>query len=75
MRLKVGLSPSKKVNFICFNKSPLKMIKNVFLFHIKSSLLILKIFSFFPDFLVMQKMGLIRKLRLISEFKKSLDNI
>ena len=51
------------------------MIKNGFLFHIKSSLLILKIFSFFPDFLVMQKMGLIRKLRLISEFKKSLDNI
>ena len=28
--LKVGLSPSKKVVFICFNGSPLKMMKNDF---------------------------------------------
>ena len=24
------LSPSKKIGFICFNESPLKMMKNVF---------------------------------------------
>ena len=29
--LKVGLSPSKKICFICFNKSPLKMMKNAFI--------------------------------------------
>ena len=34
---KVGLSPSKKKNFICFNDSPTKIIKNDFLLHIKSS--------------------------------------
>ena len=27
---KVGLLPSKKVCFICFNESPLKMMENVF---------------------------------------------
>ena len=30
--LKVGPSPSKKNCFICFNESPLRMIKNGFLF-------------------------------------------
>ena len=30
-RVKVGLSPSKKVSLICFNESPLKMINNVFI--------------------------------------------
>ena len=29
---KVGLSPSKKNWFICFNESPLKMMKNAFYF-------------------------------------------
>ena len=29
--VKVRLSSSKKVNFICFNKSPLKIKKNAFL--------------------------------------------
>ena len=29
---KVGLSPSKKNCFICFNESPLKMMKNAFYF-------------------------------------------
>ena len=34
---KVGLSPFKKVAFICFNENPLKMMKNAFSFHVKSS--------------------------------------
>ena len=38
--LKVGLSPSKKDFFICFNKSPLKMMKHAFYFMLKR-----KIFS------------------------------
>ena len=36
-KLKVGLSPSKTNCFICVNESPLKMVRNVFLFHSKSS--------------------------------------
>ena len=32
MYLNGGLSPSKKVVFICFNESSLKMIKNAFYF-------------------------------------------
>ena len=43
--LKVGLLPSKKVFFICFNDSPSKMMKNAFYFIVKS-LFILKIFKF-----------------------------
>ena len=35
--IKVGLSPSKKICFICFIESPSKMIKKCFLFHLKSS--------------------------------------
>ena len=34
--LKSGFSPSKKVCFIFFNQSPLKLMKNAF-FHLKSS--------------------------------------
>ena len=44
-RIKVGLSPSKKNCFICFNESPLKMMKNAFYFILKA-LFILKIFKF-----------------------------
>ena len=45
-KLKVGLSFSKKKNyFICFNESPLKMMKNAFYFILKA-LFILKIFKF-----------------------------
>ena len=33
--LKVGLSPSKKIGLICFNESPLKMVKNAFYFILK----------------------------------------
>ena len=34
--LKVRLSPSKKVGFVCFNESHLKMIKNAFYFMSKA---------------------------------------
>ena len=34
--LKVGLLPSKKSCFICFNENPLKMMKNDFYFILKS---------------------------------------
>ena len=33
--IKVGLSPSKKITFICFNESPLKMMQNAFYFNLK----------------------------------------
>ena len=33
---KVGFSPSKKNYFICFNESPLKMMKNTFYFILKA---------------------------------------
>ena len=51
---KLRLSPSKKIVFVCFNKSPFKMMKNVFLFLVKSPFLsgdiyifYLEIFTFF----------------------------
>ena len=34
--VKVGLSPSKKVCFICFNESPIKMMKNAFYLILKA---------------------------------------
>ena len=43
--IKVGLSRSKKVFFIYFHDSPLKMIKNAFYFILKA-LFVLKIFKF-----------------------------
>ena len=43
--VKVGLSPAEKICFICFNKNPLKMMKNAFYFMLKA-LFILKIFKF-----------------------------
>ena len=67
---KLGLSPSKKVVFLCFNESPLKMMKNVFYFMLKHCLF-LRYFNFCLDFLVMQKNSLIRKLELISKFVMS----
>ena len=42
---KVGLSLFKNILFICFNESPLKMMKNAFYFILKA-LFILKIFKF-----------------------------
>ena len=44
-KVKVGFSPSKKVYFICFIESPLKMMKNAFYFILKA-LFVLKIFKF-----------------------------
>ena len=44
--LKVGLSSSRQNSFICFNESPLKMMKNAFYF-IWKALFVLKIFKFF----------------------------
>ena len=46
-QFKLGLSPSKKVGFVCFNESPLKMIKNAFYFILKV-LFVHKIFNFCP---------------------------
>ena len=42
---KIGLSPSRKVIFIYFNESPLKMMKNAFCFTLKA-LFVLEIFKF-----------------------------
>ena len=43
-RFKVGIPSSKKVAFILFNESPLKMLKNVFYF-ILNVLFVLEIFT------------------------------
>ena len=43
-RLKVGLSPSKKIFLVCFNESPLKMMKNALYFMLKA-LFALKLFT------------------------------
>ena len=42
---KVGLSPSKKICFVCFNEGPFKTMKNAFYF-IWKALFILKVFKF-----------------------------
>ena len=43
--VKEGLSPSNKFISVCFNESPLKMMKNAFYFILKA-LFVLKIFKF-----------------------------
>ena len=43
--IKVGLSPSKKNCLICFNESPLKLMKNVFYLTLKV-IFVLKIYKF-----------------------------
>ena len=64
----LGLSPSKNSYLICFNESPLKMMKNVFFFILKS-LFLLKIFKFLSlPFGHVEKNG---KLGLISKFMPS----
>ena len=35
-RIKVGFSPSQKICFICFNESPLKVMKNIFYLILKA---------------------------------------
>ena len=37
---KVGFSPSKKICFICFHESPLKMMENTFYFILKGLFLL-----------------------------------
>ena len=44
-RLKVGLSLSKRVRFICFNEKPLKMTNTAYYIMLKA-LFVLKIFKF-----------------------------
>ena len=68
--LKVGLSPSKKNCFIYLNESPLKMMKNAFYFILKA-LFILTIFKFLSWLWSCRENGLIRKIRLISNFMTS----
>ena len=46
-KLKVKLSSSKKVYFICFNGRPLNMIKTASYFMLKA-FFVLKIYNFFP---------------------------
>ena len=48
-------------------ESPLKMMKSVFYFTSKA-LSVLKIFKFLSSYLVMYQNGLIKKIRLISNF-------
>ena len=43
--IKFGLSPSKKNCFICFNESPLKLMKNIFYLILKV-IFVLKIYKF-----------------------------
>ena len=46
--MKVGLSPSKNVSFICFNGGPSKVMKNTFYFILKA--LFLRYLNLRPDF-------------------------
>ena len=62
---KIRLSPSKKICFVCFNQSLLKLIKNTF--HLKA-LFVLKIIEIFVlTFWSCRKSGWIRKIRLFSK--------
>ena len=61
--IKAGLSPSKKICFICFNDNPSKIVKNAFYFTLKA--FFVKIFQFFSClFWACRKNGLVRNLRL-----------
>ena len=48
--------------------SPFKMMKNDFYFMLKAFFVLELFYIFYPDFLVIKKNGLIRKLWLISKF-------
>ena len=43
LRVKVGLPPSKKISFICFNESFLKMMKIIAFYFVLKALFSLKI--------------------------------
>ena len=68
---KIGFSPS--IFFICFNETPLKIMKNAFYFILKA-LFVLKVFKFLSwlfghESLVTGRWSLV-KIRLISKFMK-----
>ena len=65
--IKVGLSPSKKNFIIYFNDSPSEMMKYAFYLILKA-LFVLKIFKFLSRLFGHVKIGLIRKISLISKF-------
>ena len=71
--IKVGLPPSKNFFFICFNDSPTKIIKNVFLFHIKGSFRSQDISIFVLIFSAHRRNSLKRKIGLISKFMSQAD--
>ena len=74
-KLKVGLSPSKKNFFICFNENRSKSNEKCFLFYLKSSFCSQDIKIFILNFCSCKKNRLIRKIRLILKFlTSSLDN-
>ena len=60
----------KKVAFICFNESSLKVMKNAFYFILKP-ISFLRSLDFCRNFLAMHKSDLMKKLRLISKFMTS----
>ena len=71
MYLKSGSHFPKKIGFISFNESHLKMIKDAFYF-IFNALFVFKIFKFVSWlFGYVEKNGVIRKIRLISKFMGS----
>ena len=65
LRLKSGSHHSKKKVFVCFNESPLKMMKNAFYFTLKG-LYVLKIFDDL-NFWSCRKNGLMRHIWVISK--------
>ena len=68
-RLKVGLSPSKKIYILlASNESPLKMMKSAFHFALKAPI-VLKIFNVFGH--IAKRAWLERKINLISKFMTS----
>ena len=71
IKLKLDFHLPKNVCFICFSKSPLKMMKTAFYF-ILNALFVLKIFKFLTWlFSHVEKNGLIKKIRFISKFMTS----
>ena len=68
MSLKLDSHLPKKFLFICFNESPLKMMKNAFYFILKT-LFVLKIFKVLSwHFGHVEETALIIKIGLISKF-------
>ena len=55
LRIKVELSRSKKVPFICYNENPFQNDKKCFLFHVKSSFRSLDIYIFVLIFWLCRK--------------------